>query len=340
MLISALNDYYDVLTARNIITDSGYAETDVSYQIILSPEGKLVGLRDCRISETITNPGGKSVTKVSPGKMRIPERPRSTTVSANFVEVRPGYIFGLEYHPGKNGSSDMLSTESNGTTAKQKEKLKLQHQSFCQEVVQDFGDMTSPLAMAYVRFAQTWQPEQETQNPYLMGLKADLNKCKFAFCLEGHPEKCLQEEEQVREKWQEMREAGDRDTEDQVICQCAVTGEELPVAEVHDAMISGRGIGIKDAGINPSLVNFKPESFLSYGHEQGENACISVKAMKRYTKALNYLLTSPSNHSYIDGQTIVYWSSDGNTENETLWKTIFDQPFIFYVWHRMPPEFR
>ena len=326
MLISALNDYYDVLAARNIITDSGYADTDVSYQIILSPEGKLVGLRDCRISETITNPGGKSVTKVSPGKMRIPERPRSTTVSANFVEVRPGYIFGLEYHPGKNGSSDMLSTESNGTTAKQKEKLKLQHQSFCQEVVQDFGDMTSPLAMAYVRFAQTWQPEQETQNPYLMGLKADLNKCKFAFCLEGHPEKCLQEEEQVREKWQEMREAGDSDTGDQVICQCAVTGEELPVAEVHDAMISGRGIGIKDAGINPSLVNFKPESFLSYGHEQGENACISVKAMKRYTKALNYLLTSPSNHSYIDGQTIVYWSSDGNTENETLWKIIFDQP--------------
>ena len=326
MLISALNDYYDVLTARNIITDSGYAETDVSYQIILSPEGKLVGLRDCRISETITNPGGKSVTKVSPGKMRIPERPRSTTVSANFVEVRPGYIFGLEYHPGKNGSSDMLSTESNGTTAKQKEKLKLQHQSFRQEVMQDFGDMTSPLAMAYVRFAKTWQPEQETQNPYLMGLKADLNKCKFAFCLEGHPEKGLQEEEQVREKWQEMREAGYRDTEDQVICQCAVTGEELPVAEVHDAMISGRGIGVKDAGINPSLVNFKPESFLSYGHAQGENACISVKAMKRYTKALNYLLTSPSNHSYIDGQTIVYWSSDGNTENETLWKTIFDQP--------------
>jgi len=326
MLISALNDYYDVLTARNIITDSGYADTDVSYQIILSPEGKLVGLRDCRISETITNPGGKSVTKVSPGKMRIPERPRSTTVSANFVEVRPGYIFGLEYHPGKNGSSDMLSTESNGTTAKQKEKLKLQHQSFRQEVMQDFGDMTSPLAMAYVRFARTWKPEQETQNPYLMGLKADLNKSKFAFCLEGHPERCLQEEEQVREKWEEMRKAGDENEEDQVICQCAVTGEKLPVAEVHDAMISGRGIGIKDAGINPSLVNFKPESFLSYGHEQGENACISVKVMKRYTKAFNYLLASPSNHSYIDGQTIVYWSSDGNAENDVLWKTIFEQP--------------
>lgn len=326
MLISALNDYYDVLAARNMITDSGYADTDVSYQIILSPEGKLVGLQDCRISESETNSNGKSVTKVYPRKMSIPERPRSTTVSANYVEVRPGYIFGLEYHPGKNGSDDTLSTESNGATTKQKEKLKLQHQSFCQEVMQDFGDMTSPVAMAYVRFAKTWQPEQETQNPHLAGIKADLNKCKFVFCLEGHPEKCLQEEEQVRRKWQMMREAGNEDLEDRVICQCAVTGEELPVAEVHDAMIAGRGIGIKDAGINPSLVNFKPESFLSYGHEQGENACISVKAMKRYTKALNYLLTSPSNHSYIDGQTIVYWSSDGNTENETLWKTIFDQP--------------
>ncbi|WP_194608760.1 type I-C CRISPR-associated protein Cas8c/Csd1 [Clostridium vitabionis] len=326
MLISALNDYYNVLIARNMITDSGYADTDISYQIILSPEGKLVGLQDCRNSETVENAKGKSVTRIFPKKMSIPERPRSTTVSANYVEVRPGYIFGLEYHPGKNGDEDMLSTESNGTTAKQKGKLNLQHQSFCQEVRQDFGDMTSPIAMAYVRFAETWQPAQETKNPYLMGIKADLNKCKFVFCLEGHPEMCLQEEDQVRQKWGKMRETEDSGMADQVICQCAVTGEKLPVAEVHDAMIAGRGIGIRNAGINPSLVNFKPESFLSYGHEQGENACISVRAMKRYTKALNFLLVSPSNHSYIDGQTIVYWSSDGNSDNDILCKTIFDQP--------------
>jgi CRISPR-associated protein Csd1 len=326
MLIRALNDYYDVLVERDRIKDSGYADMDISYTIFLSPEGKLVGIQDCRISETTMNSKGKSVTRFLPKKISIPERPRSTTVNANYVEVRPGYIFGLEYHPGKNGSADVLSAESNGTTAKQKEKLKLQHRSFCQEVQHDFGNMTSPIAKAYVRFAEAWQPEQETQNPYLIALKADLNKCKFAFCLEGHPEKYLQEEEQVRRGWQKMREADDSETAHQVICQCAVTGEELPVAKVHDAIISGSGIGIRNAGINPSLVNFKPESFLSYGHTQGENACISVKVMKRYTKALNYLLASPSNHSYIDGQTIVYWSADGNVENDILWKTVFEQP--------------
>lgn len=224
--------------------------------------------------------------------MWLPERPRSTTVSANFVENRPGYIFGLEYRAKSDSGAGVLSTESIGNSEKKRLKLRLQHESFVKEVQEDFGDIDTPVARAYVNFARTWRPENETQNEILLGLKADLNKVKFAFCLDGHPEILLQEDKGVQYKWEMMHDQT-ADEADAAVCQCAVTGEMLPVAQVHDAVVSGKDIGIHNAGINPSLVNFKPESFLSYGHQQGENACISEKAMKRYTKTLNWLLSSP-----------------------------------------------
>lgn len=326
MLISALYDYYDNLSARGKLSDYHYEGSGISYIICLSPEGEMTGLLDYRDYETVTDAKGNTKTITHPKIIQIPERPSPTKISAYYVESRPGYIFGLEYHIDKGDREGKLTTEVNGKTDKQKEKLKLQHQSFCEEVKKDFGTLTSPIAQAYVHFAERWQPEQEMNNQYLLGIKADLNKCKFAFCLDGHPETLLQDEDQVRAKWMEMLDDESEAVKDQAICQCSVTGEELPVAEVHDALVSGREIGIKDTGNQPRLINFKPESFLSYGHKQGENACISVKAMKRYTTALNYLLTSPANHSYLDGQTVVFWSADGNSANDVLWKTIFEPP--------------
>lgn len=326
MLISALCDYYTVLSENHKLKEAGYADCDISYFILLTSDGRLAGFRDNRIERTIKDKKGKEKIILVPQAVSLPERPRSTTISANFVEVRPGYIFGLGYQTDKSTGREYLSTETEGRTDKQKERLKLQHQSFCEEVLRDFGSMSSPLAKAYVQFARKWNPEAETENQVLLGIKSDLNKVKFAFCLEGHPELLLQDDEEVKEKWRELSRKTDEEPEKKAyICQCSVTGEKLPVAEVHDSMVSGSGVGIRNAGINPSLVNFKPESFLSYNHRQGENACISAKAMKQYTRALNFLLKSPSNHCYMDGQTMIYWSVDGNPANDFFMGCIFEE---------------
>lgn len=314
MLIQALNDYYSVLESKGSLGQEGYADCDISYLVNLTEEGEFTGITDYRREETVKKKD-KVIIKLVPKSMSLPERARSTTISANFVENRPGYIFGLEYRTKSDEQEERLSTESQGNSEKKRAKLSLQHESFVWEVQEDFGDIDSPIARAYVNFARTWNPSEQMQNEYLLGLKADLNKAKFAFCLDGHPEILLQQDAAVQQKWKKMHDQSGGNP-DGVICQCAVTGERLPVAEVHDTMVSGKGIGIRNAGINPSLVNFKPESFLSYGHQQGENACISRKAMKRYTKAMNWLLTSPRNHFYIDDLTVFFWSSDGNAFNE------------------------
>lgn len=319
MLIQALNDYYSVLVKRNDLGREGYSKCDVSYLINLTEDGKFTGFTQNLREETVQKKD-KIITSLVPKSMWLPERPRSTTVSANFVENRPGYIFGLEYRAKSDDGAGGLSTEAIGNSEKKRLKLRLQHESFVKEVQEDFGDIDTPVARAYVNFARTWRPENETQNEILLGLKADLNKVKFAFCLDGHPEILLQEDKGVQYKWEMMHDQT-ADEADAAVCQCAVTGEMLPVAQVHDAVVSGKDIGIRNAGINPSLVNFKPESFLSYGHQQGENACISEKAMKRYTKTLNWLLSSPRNHYYLDDLTVFFWSSDGNEANE---QTAFD----------------
>ncbi|MGI6117249.1 MAG: type I-C CRISPR-associated protein Cas8c/Csd1 [Bilifractor sp.] len=316
MLIQALNDYYSVLESKGKLKEEGYASCDIGYLIRLTEDGKFTGFVDNHREEHIKKKD-KVTTIFVPKPMDLPERARSTTVRSNFVENRPGYIFGLEYRAKSEGQPEYLSPESKGSSDKTKAKLRLQHESFVQEVERDFGDIDSPIARAYVNFAKTWNPIDEVQNEYLLNLKADLNKTKFAFCLDGHPEILLHADPMVRQKWSELRDQPEEETGG-IICQCAVTGEMLPVAEVHDTMASGKGIGIANAGINPSLVNFKPESFLSYGHQQGENACISAKAMKRYTKAMNWLLASPKNHSYIDNLTVFFWSSDGNTSNDQM----------------------
>ena len=329
MLISALNQYYDIVAAKDPLSSTGYANCSFSYRIELTPDGRLSDICDCRTEL----PGSKGAKKpvLEQVASAIPERPRSSSIGANFVEIRPGYIFGLEYRSDKaSPNGGFLTTESAGKTEKQKEKLKKQHQSFCKEVEKDFGGLSSPVAQAYAAFARSWKPEEQTSNPVLLKLKADLNKSRFAFCIAGHPDTLLQDEPDVKSAWQAMRESTDKSKEKQALCQCAVTGEKGPVAVIHDALVVGAGVGVKGVGINPSLVNFNCDSFLSYGHAQGENACISEEVMHRYTKALNFILSSPIHHSYLDGQTFAYWSMDGNEDNDCLMKLLLEQPFWQY----------
>lgn len=308
MLISALCDYCDVLEKKGKLPPEGYAKIGISYLIALREDGGLDSIIDRRRP---VDQKGKKQQYFEPVDYLLPERPKTTSISGNFVEVRGSYIFGLQYKSDRKSGLEGLTTESEGKTEKQKQKLFLQHKSFAEEVASDFQEIEnpSPLVKAYMSFAEKWSPENERDNHLLMALGKDLNSARFAFCLSGHPEIMLQDDPGVRARWNTLSQRSD-DTE---TCQCAIIGRELPVARTHNVVN-----GIKNAGINPSLVNFKPESFLSYDHKQGTNACISEIAMKKYTKALNWLLSSPTHHNYLDGLTLVYWAADDNEANDDL----------------------
>jgi CRISPR-associated protein Csd1 len=320
MLISALNQYYDVLIEKHLLPPAGYEMLDISYLVVLTEDGRLDRIVDIRRQIGEKNKKGKIKIHNEPQPYLFPQRNTFRGIKTNYVEHRGGYIFGLEYR----SDDEPLSIESKGTTSEKKAKLLKQHQNFSEEVEQDFKMIGSPIARAYYLYAQRWQPKNETENPELLKIKKDLNTAKFAFCLADDLATMLQDDKEIKKHWEKINE-DNASKEVKDIGQCAVSGEMLSMARLHDVLKSGKGIGVRDAGINPSLVNFNCDSFESYSHRQGQNACISDKVMKRYTQALNWLLASPRNHSYLNGVTLVYWSQDGNENNDQVVMKLFSR---------------
>ena len=96
------------------------------------------------------------------------------------------------------------------------------------------------------------------------------------------------------------------------ISQCAVCGKEIPIARIH-GKIKGINGGLATGCV---LVGFNNPSENSYGNEQSYNSNISEIAMRKYTEAFNYLLSSSSgkHKATLDDMTIVFWAMD-KTEN-------------------------
>lgn len=320
MLISALNQYYDVLIEKNELPPAGYEKLDISYLIALTEDGTLDRIIDIRTKKEEKNKKGKIKISYEPKSFMLPKRNTFRGIKANYVEHRGGYIFGLEFRT----EGEALSLETKGATEEKRAKLSKQHQDFLDEVNKDFKSIQSPIAKAYYLFAQNWQPENETENPELLKIKKDLNTAKFAFCLAGDSKITLENDKNVKAHWRQIEE--EREAEEQKdIGQCAISGEMLPMARLHDVLKAGKGVGVRGASTNPTLINFNCAAFESYSHNQGQNACISEKTMKRYTQALNWLLADSKHHSYLNEMTLVYWSQDGNQNNDQLVMKLFSR---------------
>ncbi len=105
--------------------------------------------------------------------------------------------------------------------------------------------------------------------------------------------------------------------------QCLITGEELPLARLHEPSIKGV-MGAQSSGAK--IVSFNNKSFESYGKDQSYNAPVSEQAAFAYCNALNYLLSSTNHRMRIGDATIAYWSgSEKEQQFETnLFKTCID----------------
>ncbi len=100
---------------------------------------------------------------------------------------------------------------------------------------------------------------------------------------------------------------------------CLISGNEnVPVARLHEPKIKNVA-NAQSYGAN--VVSFKPESFKSYGWEQGGNASTSTEAVNHYCEALNALLRSDKHKLRIGETTIVFWTEE-KTITEGLLATI------------------
>lgn len=297
MLIKALCDYYDVLAKKGMVLPQGYSKQKISYKIELSPDGRVVSIIDWR--ETVADKKGKEKKFPRMVNMPLPATNKSA-IAASVGDCRAKYIFGLVGNvKNKNANEAHLDF------------VKV-NKNFIANLVKK-----SVIVEAFSKFLEIWIPQNEKDNLNLVALGKDLTDTTgFVFCLEGHPEIMLHEDEDIVKA--AMLQQNDSDTNDTLKGQCAVTGELSVIARLHNKI---KGIdGGKPSGT--SLICFNSSSEESYGVEQSFNSNISEMAMLKYTEALNILAQDDRHKVRLGDMTVLFWAMNAGEEETDLFKLL------------------
>lgn len=311
MLIQALCNYYDILSAEGKVLPEGYSKVKIHYLISLTEEGTIDNIINVQ-REIAESKKEKVVKRLVPKEVEMPKRTEKSGIEANISEHRPLYIFGLN----RDKKTGELFTKD------RTEKAKKSHKAFVEKNLEFIEDLKSPIIDAYRQFLLNWNPEDELENKFLLGLGKDYETSGFSFTLSGKSDTTLLYEDiELKKKWDAVCKA-DREMENEkTFAQCAITGEEEPIARIH-RKIKGVYGGLATGSV---LIGFKNNSGCSYGNEQSYNSNISEKVMKKYTEALNVLLSSSKHKILLDGMTIVFWAMDKGEEYEDLFLKMLSQ---------------
>lgn len=281
MILQALNQYYEALCAKGVLSVPGWDDTfKVTYGLDLNDDGEIIRVIDLR--EEVQR-GKKTV--MLPKLMRVPAREiRTNATLANFLCDNSGYMLGVD-----SKGRDEKGFEYFAANKTLHEKL--------------LASAKDPAAQAILAFFRSWVPQDAMEHPLLAPCwDALLKGANLIFCYEGKP---ASEIEVIQDAWQNHFDAPNPFA---VKAQCLVTGRYDPVAPIHPKIK-----GVKDAQVTgASLVSFNAPSFCSYGHEQNFNAPVSERAAFAYTTALNALLADRSHCRVIGDTTVVCWSEHGD----------------------------
>lgn len=304
MLIKALCDYYDLLASEGKILPDGYSKLGIYYLICLTPEGKIAEISDYQKTVEVPGAKGKVKERKIPGEAILPQRTEKTGIDSNIIEHRPLYLFGLNYD-----NKEQILTPEDGT-----DKARKSHTAFCEKNLDFVEGLESPVINAYRNFLTNWIPEEETENPALLGLGKKYQSSNFAFCLTGYPDELLHEDGQIKQKWEHMFREKTDGSEQAYCAQCAVSGEAAPIARIHSKIKGVQG-GLSTGSV---LIGYNNESENSYGKEQSYNSNLSEAVMKKYTEALNRLLSDSKHKIVLDDVTVLFWAMNTNGACEDL----------------------
>ena len=295
MLIQALSEYYDILSQEGKVVADEYSEVNINYIVCLTEDGKIDNLIECE----------KNRTEI------MPKKSEKTSICSNIIEYRALYLFGLNFDKGVFTTSDRTN------------KAKKSHDDFVKTSLEFLKDLDSPVVNAYRNFIENWNPECETENIHLLSLGKKYLNSNFAFCLRGEIDKLLHKDDVVLRKWLNYYEKSSKENKNGVISQCAITGEKETISRVHDK-IKGVPGGLATGAV---LIGFNNDSENSYGNEQSFNSNISEKIMRKYTKALNYLLSSKKNKDLFDDVTVIHWAMSNRQDDDDIMSMLMFNDF-------------
>jgi CRISPR-associated protein Csd1 len=271
MILSSLVRTYERMARRGEVPVFGYSQEKISFVISLGEDGRPVGApHDLRQSE------GK---KRLPAILSVPQPSKRTSgIAPNFLWDKSAYVLGVTAGEGKRTAQE--------------------HAAFIERHRLWLAGTEDRGLRAFLAFLDWWKPERFAE----LGWPEELRDQNIVFTLDSErlDRVFLHDRPAGRALWAQI--GVDEEASRAV---CLVSGEEAPIARLHPAI---KGVwGAQSSGA--SIVSFNLDAFTSYGHEQGDNAPVSVGAAFAYTTALNTLLDRGRNQCLqIGDASVVFWA--------------------------------
>lgn len=278
MILQRLADYYDRIAAdpatADVLPKPGYSLQQVSFRVVLKPDGTLHGF------QAVTDGDEK---KPRAGKLLVPGqgKPPGQGINPCFLWDNSGYLLGFK------------PDDPNP------ERTRESFDRFREEMLEVDKAVASPAFTAVCTFLKSWSSDRAAE----MATELTPLVTNFGvFQIAGEP-RYVHDDPKVVAYWAAHNSAvDDNDSKDSF---CLVTGQSEPVARLHEPKIKGVA-GAQSAGA--LLVSFQADAYKSYGKEQGANAPVGVATTFKYTNALNYLLGRRDRRSSLGDATFTYWS--------------------------------
>lgn len=299
MILQALVDLYQQLSAQGKIAPAGWAPVKVSYAIYLKEDGQIAQIA-CMKTQQLK---GKKMV-LAPQELTLPAPTKRTVgIAPNFLCDNSSYILGVD---NKGKPERAISCF---------EACKALHLSLLSQV-------DEPAAQALVHFFETWEPSQASTHPALQEMWDDI--CSGSNLIFRYQTSNLQDIPAIRHVWEQHYNGVSEGPE----MMCLVTGQRGPVEAIHPSI---KGVqGAQSSGA--SLVSFNAPAFCSYGKEQNYNAPVGKYATFAYTSALNHLLADREHIQRMGDTTVVFWAKDSQSAYQNMFTIFaFDQPSTYSV---------
>lgn len=271
MILTALNDYYERLAARERVPQPGFSTENVTFALVFSAQGQPLQIDD----------------------LRIPDDRNKARARALFVPVDKRRTSGIHAYALWDKTAYAL-----GVTAGEGKRLEDEHAAFNERQRGLFGASDDRELWAFLALLNAWRSEMFYTLP---GYQDELLDKNLVFRLDGE-QHYLHEHPPARQAWIEAIAA-----EKSAKGPCLVTGEHEPLGTEHPPIRNVNGAQSSGA----SLISFNAGAYESYGHRGQANASISQQAIFGYSTALNYLLRRDNdNHQRltIGDATVVFWA--------------------------------
>lgn len=280
MILNSLNTLYDRLAddPDYEIAKPGYSPQNISFRVVLRPDGTLFAIQDARIKD-------------EKGKFRSDKQIVIGEAKPTGAGINPGFLW--------DNMAYMLGYKKDDPKPERTEKS---FQAFRDAHLTQEQEINTPTFSNVCRFLESWSPELAAEYATTHPEIDDLSTGFGIFSIQGET-KPVNEHPDIL-KWWDSREPSSEATKG----QCLISGDiNVPIARLHPKIKSVAGA--QSAGA--SLVSFNANAYESYGKDQSYNAPVSAKAAFQYGTALNSLLNGPKSSKHrirIGDTTCVYWT--------------------------------